>query len=236
MERNPEKLIIRKMSKIIVLLTIALVLTSCTKEDAPITMEISITASFHIGDPEYWPGDEKVVFGIFNSGAYSAIKEIEVVKPAEDVLDVVLEDIAPGEYVCKLFISENNQNLAVLVDYGLQMFKNTTVLSTRNFSFITLNRVQQQVFTKCYTCHGSSNGQPAAGLILLEGQSYTNLVNVAAENSDMLRVKPFASDESFLINVIDRNNISFDHSASSGLSKSDKDLVIHWIDEGALDD
>lgn len=209
---------------------------ACTKDKAYIETKISISAKFVIEDPEFWPNGQDVIFGIFKPGNYIAEKYIELTKPEEDILEIVLKDIDPGEYNCKLFLSVNDQIIAVLAEYGTEEFSENTVLSEKSFSFISLNRVQQQVFNSCITCHGSSSGQAAAELILLEGMSYGNLVNTEAKNSEMLRVKPFSPDESYLVNVLNMEDLSFDHSASSSLDNDDIALVISWIEKGATAD
>jgi PKD repeat protein len=67
---------------------------------------------------------------------------------------------------------------------------------------VTLTTLQATIFTPtCVRCHGGS--EPEAGLDLSAGQSFGNLVNVAATTQNGTRVIPFDADNSVLVQFLD---------------------------------
>lgn len=99
----------------------------------------------------------------------------------------------------------------------------------------------QTIFTaNCATgtCHRGTT--PAAGLSLVEGVSYTNIVGVAASGKGgAIRVVKSASATSYLyqkvINAAGIVGELMPPPASGGsLSPAEKDLIKAWIDQGAL--
>jgi hypothetical protein len=96
----------------------------------------------------------------------------------------------------------------------------------------TLASIQNELFNKSCAlsgCHGGSR-QPN----LSEGQSYKNLVNVPSiESNTLFRVKPFESENSFLIRKLTAESTSI-MPPSGQLSQPVIDSVIAWIDNGAL--
>lgn len=100
----------------------------------------------------------------------------------------------------------------------------------------TLSSIQVQVFDKscAFTgCHAGSN--PAAGMDLISGKAYSNLVNVTANlNSNFNRVEPGSSGNSFIIKMMRNSGESTRQMPPSG--KLDESLIQYvekWIDEGA---
>ncbi|PCH73977.1 MAG: hypothetical protein COB98_10270, partial [Flavobacteriaceae bacterium] len=85
-------------------------------------------------------------------------------------------------------------------------------------------------------CHGGSSGEIASNLNLLAGKSYSDLVSIAAKNSDLLRVKPFSIKESFMVKVLNNKGLSFEHSASISTTNESKKLIENWILKGAFND
>lgn len=94
------------------------------------------------------------------------------------------------------------------------------------------NTIQDLVFTgTCARCHGLGK-TPAAGLSLVKGESYANLVNHAAKNPDNgMRVVPGDADNSLLHKVIhgdDNSGVPFDHSNMIKESTTIA-LIDNWI-------
>ena len=96
----------------------------------------------------------------------------------------------------------------------------------------TLTSIQNELFTKSCAlsgCHGGSQ-QPS----LVAGQSYGNLVNVNSfGNSSLKRVKPFESENSYLIRKLRGDGTSV-MPPSGKLPVTVIDSVVAWIDKGAF--
>lgn len=99
----------------------------------------------------------------------------------------------------------------------------------------TFNQIQKQVFnTSCALsgCHAGSN--PQAGLSLVEGQSYSKLINVQSVlYPSQKRVIPGNKEASLLYNVLSYNSET-KMPPPGKLNQSLIDSVGAWIDRGAL--
>ena len=102
----------------------------------------------------------------------------------------------------------------------------------------TLTKIQNEIFTpSCATsgCHSGSN--PPDGLLLTDGQSWSNTVNVQAVQMDMLRIKPGDPDSSYLVRKIQGSGIVANRMpiGAAKLSQDKIDLIRQWVTEGAQD-
>ncbi len=99
------------------------------------------------------------------------------------------------------------------------------------------NEIQDRVFSvSCAVSGCHLGGEAPFGLDLSEGLAYDNLVGVASgQMPQLLRVKPLASDESYLINKLRGQGISGDRMPRnrSALSDATIDSIAAWIDRGA---
>jgi len=99
------------------------------------------------------------------------------------------------------------------------------------------NEIQDRVFSVSCAVSGCHLGGDAPfGLDLSEGLAYDNLVGVASgQMPQLLRVKPLASDESYLINKLRGEGISGERMPRnrSPLSDATIDSIAAWIDRGA---
>jgi len=97
--------------------------------------------------------------------------------------------------------------------------------------------IQQNVLTpRCAIggCHSGS--QPPENLSLEAGMSYNNLVNVASNQSALMRVKPGSSMESWLIRKLEGNGTTRMPQTGQQLSMAEIDTIRVWIDRGAKND
>ena len=99
-----------------------------------------------------------------------------------------------------------------------------------------LNDIQSKVFnTSCALsgCHGSANNQ--ANLLLTEGNSFTNLVNVQSFLfPQFTRVQPNNSANSLLIKILKGEVSPRMPLNKAPLSAAVIDSIAKWIDNGAL--
>lgn len=96
--------------------------------------------------------------------------------------------------------------------------------------------IQNGIFnTTCIQCHGGT-GHAAAGLDLLAGNSFGNLISVPSRKMPGLnRVSPGKSDESELFLILDTDisaDWNYDHSVEV-VRQEKLDLIRNWIDNGA---
>lgn len=218
-----------------VLVICAVCLSSCVHEYKPDSVEyFRLEANIEFDDIEYWPDNQSIWIGCFEEeDARQPIASTELNGDSESIT-VAIEDIAEGSYFLKIFITEGGVYKSDIYNYGSIAINASVFYELQNIQLLTYQRVQQQVFNGCQLCHGGSSGDIAAGLYLTEENSYQSLVNVlATKNTSLLRVKPGSAEFSYLIDVIDET-IDFDHGASNSVTEADRQLVVDWIEAGAL--
>lgn len=95
------------------------------------------------------------------------------------------------------------------------------------------NAIQQDVFDKgCIGCHGIATSA-AAGLSLLEGNSYQNLVGHSSSVvTGLLRVKAGSAEESVLHQILNTTGWKTNHS-NMITEPNILTLIDDWIDNGA---
>ncbi len=113
-------------------------------------------------------------------------------------------------------------------------------------SGVSLTRDIQPIFsTNCAlsNCH-ITNSPQGDGLDLSPGNSWANTVNVPSAEAPLLRIVPFNSAQSYLINKLDGTQLTVTTpslggarmpSGASPLPSSEIQLIREWIDQGALD-
>lgn len=138
-----------------------------------------------------------------------------------------------------------------IASVGVQMPRNAPALSAEKIEAIrswiskgaigpTLSSIQANVFTPiCTQCHFGNN--PAAGLNLEEGNSFTNLVGVKRSFDPELRVVAGDADSSFIIDKLENINLGGsrgDRMPLGGpfLSQDITNVIRDWIDAGAKND
>lgn len=105
-----------------------------------------------------------------------------------------------------------------------------------NAPLARLSDIQAKVFnTSCATANCHASGSAQAGLVLSEGQSYANLINV---NSVLFpgnkRVDEGNSSESVLVQMLTGQRTPRMPYNLSPLSQAVIDSIKKWIDDGAL--
>lgn len=214
---------------------ITILLSACSDNVPEVTSTWKIEASFNVVDPEFWPTGQEVRLGVFDSNNLQIpVQSVALASSAGSLVDAVLPKVEEGSYTLMLYLVEGSIFKSILKDLGTVNVNQDLIMESEEITFLTFERVQSQVFNSCITCHGGSSGEPAANLSLLENHSYANLVNVAAKNNAaMMLVKPEDAGNSFLVKVLNKD-VNFDHRASTGATPADKQLIVDWINNGAL--
>jgi len=207
------------------------ILVSCGGSDSP-SPSYTIKGKVQIEDIQNLPASQRIEFGLFDNNGFNIKQRSQLQNISQNTFSFNIKNIN-GSYLMKLFISENG-----IYKSDIHVFSETEInqnlnLSANELKILTFNRIQQQVFNRCIQCHGVSE-EIAAGLNLQEGNSYANLVNIKAKNSTKNRVEPSSSENSFIMQVLNKQNLNFDHSASTSATKGDIELVKNWINTGAL--
>lgn len=224
--------------KIVFVFTLLLLvaLVGCNKaEDNEVFYSVSGSASFV--DPEYWPSVHAVKVGLFQGNNMFPVYSTEIEKPVDgDSVEFKIDEIVAGTYDIRLFIAENNKNKADLALFNASLVDDNVLLENQTVQLNTYSRIQAQVFNSCLQCHGAADAGVAADLFLLPDSSYNQIVDVHSVQSEKLRVKPASPNESFLMQVLKKEDLSFDHPASITATDGDIEFVEQWILKGALND
>lgn len=106
----------------------------------------------------------------------------------------------------------------------------------------TLSSLQENIFSPtCATAGCHSSGARSGSLVLEEGSSFGNLVNIDSTESDLKRVLPGGPDNSYLIHKLNGTQSSVGGSGSqmplgsSPLSEEAIQKIREWIAAGAED-
>ena len=199
------------------------------------TWNVKVEVSFT--DPEFWPSNQQVRVGLFTEeGSRNPIASTAINQPQNSApFQVSISDVEEGNYTAQVYIIENGIYKASLAELNNLSIYSDVIEQTEAIQLITFNRVQKQVLNNCVVCHGSSAGDIAADLNLTPGNSYENLVGITSyKRPEMVRVYSGSAEFSYLISVLNED-IDFNHAASSSASNEDIQLVMEWIEEGALD-
>jgi len=198
------------------------------------TWDVDIKLSFV--DPEFWPEDQRVYIGLFNEESSKVpVAKVSIAEPSDvNSFSVSLNEIDEGGYSAKLYLTENGVYKVSIADFGTYEVYDDLIKEVDPIQLISFDRVQRQVLNNCIVCHGGSSGDVAAELNLTSGSSYENLVGVKSYmESELYRVYAGSSSYSYLLKVLNKD-IDFDHAASSSATEADRQLIIDWIDQGAL--
>jgi len=94
----------------------------------------------------------------------------------------------------------------------------------------------QPMFTGTCALSGCHSGAGQAGLLLSQGQSYSNLVNVTSTQVPALkRVKPSKIDSSYVVNKLNGTSplVGVKMPKNGTLSAANIQLIKNWISKGA---
>lgn len=223
--------------KYILLATVIMALTACSSTSDDIAQETyTVTGSVSVSDPAFWIDNQELAVGLFIDDVETEYTTTLTKPTGTEAITFTINEVKQGDYTCKVYVTENNQYKADLYSYTDKNINMPTDMGLANVTLLSYERVQNQIFSKCTQCHGGASGDPAAGLVLLADSSYSHLYNVQSTNSELLRVNAGDATNSFLMYILNEENLDFDHSASVTATTADKELVELWINNGAFND
>lgn len=133
-------------------------------------------------------------------------------------------------------IDRLRRRVATFLSADFSRQEGTLMMEAEHIDLSMAAAIQSEIFnTTCAQCHGGT-GHAAAGLTLLEGYSFSNLISVpSVKIPGMDRVKPGSSAESELFLILDSDlsaDWNYDHSVEV-VRQEKLDLIRNWIDSGA---
>ncbi|MDR1344875.1 MAG: hypothetical protein LBJ39_05925 [Tannerellaceae bacterium] len=172
----------------------------------------------------------------FEEDSASPVVWTSVIKAKDtDTVHVTLSNIPPQSVAVRLcLLSIGRRSIYDFFSFNISQTGNNAEIPLTAVSLkIDYGKIQD-IFERntCTACHGAESG--GAGLLLDAGVSYENLVNRKARNSGKMRVEPFDTANSFLIDVLVSDTLQLSHPHSSIVyNQDDLNLLKAWIELGA---
>ncbi len=182
-----------------------------------------------------WSSGYTLVLAGFEDGNDYALitKNIET-SISEGFYDVTLSGIPAEVSTIELCaIDRLRRRIATFLSAEYSAQDGTLQLNAEGVDMSMSAAIQNEIFnTTCIQCHGGS-GHAAAGLDLLAGNSFGNLISVPSRKmSGTDRVSPGKSAESELFLILDTDisaDWNYDHSVEV-VRQEKLDLIRNWID------
>ncbi|MDE6787328.1 MAG: hypothetical protein K2J46_09875 [Muribaculaceae bacterium] len=182
-----------------------------------------------------WSQGYTLAFAGFEDGnEYALISKNIETSVSDGKCDITLSGI-PGE-VTKIelcAVDRLRRRVATFLSADFNPQSSLLQISAEAVDMSMSGAIQTEIFnTTCVQCHGG-NGHAAAGLELLEGNSFGNLISVPSRKiHGMDRVTPGKSAESELFLILDTDisaDWNYDHSVEV-VRQEKLDLIRNWID------
>lgn len=184
---------------------------------------------------ETWSQGYTLALAGFEEGNdYALISKNIEISVIEDRCEITLSGI-PSEVtaieLCALDRLRRRVATFISADYNPE--DGIVQLSAEGIDVSMAAAIQTEIFnTTCIQCHGG-NGHAAAGLDLMAGNSFGNLIDIPSRKiSGMDRVSPGKSGESELFLILDSDisaDWNYDHSVEV-VRQEKLDLIRNWID------
>lgn len=188
-----------------------------------------------VNGTETWSRGYTLALAGFGEGNdYALISKNIETSVIEGSCDITLSGI-PAEVtvieLCALDRLRRRVATFLSADYNSQA--GTLQLGAESIDISMSAAIQTEIFnTTCIQCHGG-NGHAAAGLDLLAGNSFGNLIDIPSRKiPGMDRIAPGKSSESELFLILDSDisaDWNYDHSVEV-VRQEKLDLIRNWID------
>lgn len=189
------------------------------------------------GTDTWSPGYTLALAGFEDGNDYALISKNIEIAGTDGQYDITLSGI-PGEVtsieLCAIDRLRRRVASFLSADYSPQAA--TLQISADDVDMSMSAAIQNEIFnTTCTQCHGAT-GYAAAGLDLLAGNSFGNLISVPSRKiPGMDRVTPGDSGDSELYLILSSDlsaDWNYDHSVEV-VRQEKLDLIRNWIDNGA---
>jgi hypothetical protein len=232
---------IKHFLKILCRLCIPIVLLSCDSGDIyPKAYEhdrgVSVSATFVFDNLNAFPNDYPLIFGAFNDKQSTPLASVRIMKPKNaDPVRVSIDNLSPDATSVILCLTNlGRQPVFSLFEMDITVAGDSIVVPETQISLTSYERIQNLVFEQytCVSCHQGSAG--AGNLLLTADNSYSSLVNkISSAGSAKNRVTPFDVANSFLLDVLEDENLDLTQPHTGFVTRND-DIVLlkEWITDG----
>ncbi len=189
------------------------------------------------GTDTWSPGYTLALAGFEDGNDYALISKNIETSVREGVYDVTLSGIPSNVSTIELCALDRlRRRVATFLSTEYSLQEGVLQINADGVDISMSTAIQNEIFnTTCIQCHGST-GHSAAGLDLLEYNSFANLISVPSRKMPGIdRVSPGESSESELFLILDTDisaDWNYDHSVEV-VRQEKLDLIRNWIDNGA---
>lgn len=191
-----------------------------------------------VNGTETWSRGYTLALAGFGEGNdYALISKNIETSVIEGSCDITLSGIPADVTVIELCALDRlRRRVATFLSADYNPQAGTLQLGAEGIDISMSAAIQTEIFnTTCIQCHGG-NGHTAAGLDLLAGNSFSNLIDIPSRKiPGMDRIAPGQSAESELFLILDTDisaDWNYDHSVEV-VRQEKLDLIRNWIDNGA---
>jgi hypothetical protein len=199
---------------------------------------ITVSATFVFDNPDAFPNDYPLIFGAFDDKQSTPLASVRVMKPKNgEPVKVSIDDLPPNATSIILCLTNlGRQPVFTLFeqDINVATARDSIIIPDSTINLVSYERIQTLVFEQytCVSCHQGTTG--AGNLLLIADKSYNALVNkVSSKNPAKNRVTPYDIDNSFLLDVIEDDDIALTQPHTGFVTRND-DIVLleEWIKNG----
>lgn len=188
-----------------------------------------------VNGTETWSQGYTLALAGFEEGNdYALISKNIEISVIEDRCEITLSGIPSDVTAIELCALDRlRRRVATFISADYNPEDGIVQLSAEGIDVSMAAAIQTEIFnTTCIQCHGG-NGHAAAGLDLMAGNSFGNLIDIPSRKiSGMDRVSPGKSGESELFLILDSDisaDWNYDHSVEV-VRQEKLDLIRNWID------
>jgi len=204
--------------------------SSSSDSSSTVSANGTIDLAINLKNPTLVSERQRLYVGLYKENNYEAT----VSKPLESKVEqtINIRNIPNGTFTLKIEAKQGSNVKSTIYTQPVEITdQNQTVEIDANLA--SFQRINSGLFKQCANCHDINIASENGNLALNEKVAYNNLVNIDAKNAPIKRVEPYKTAESFLIKVVKKENLPFDHQFEVLAPEQLKMLEI-WIDEGAL--
>ncbi|MDR1594061.1 MAG: hypothetical protein LBS43_06195 [Prevotellaceae bacterium] len=199
---------------------------------------ITAAATFVFDNPDAFPEDYPLIFGVFGDKQSIPLASVRIMKPKNnEPVKVSIDNISPDTkflMLCMTDLGRLSKFTLFEKDINIELAGDSIVIPETNIKLVSYERIQNLVFEQytCVSCHQGTIG--AGNLLLTADKSYNALVNkVSSKNPAKNRVTPSDTGNSFLLEVLEDEDLGLTQPHTGFVTRND-DIVLlkEWIKNG----
>ncbi|MDR2287166.1 MAG: hypothetical protein LBE04_06795 [Prevotellaceae bacterium] len=202
---------------------------------------ITVAATFVFDNTDAFPNDYPLIFGAFGNKQSIPLASVRVMKPKNnEPVKVSIDNLTPDATSIMLCLTNlGRQPVFTLFeeDINVDAARDSIIIPEAQICLVSYERIQRLIFEQytCVSCHQGTTG--AGNLLLTEDKSYNELVNkVSSKNPAKNRVTPYNIYNSFLLDILEDDNLGMTQPHKAFVTRNDDDIVIikEWIKNGCV--